>query len=216
MARISRRRFIEIAAKYIVSMGTIGAVNLLPPLSRSQEVGEQELRSDMTADEWMDKLQSTLGLLSGSLHVSRFVEPFYYLTKPISWIPNATQTKRVNPVVVPKGFVTDFASIPRVFWSTLRPDGEYAYAAIIHDYLYWVQAESREDADLVFKLGMENLGVGAAKISLIYNAVRIFGSLSWDENERLKRKGEKRILRVFPDDPVARWEDWKLLPEVFE
>ena len=48
---------------------------------------------------------------------------------------------------MPTGFVTDFASIPPIFYSVLRPDGEYAYAAVIHDYLYWTQTRPREDAD---------------------------------------------------------------------
>ncbi len=37
---------------------------------------------------------------------------------------------------VPAGFVTDLASVPRIFWTLLPPDGKYAKAAIIHDYLY--------------------------------------------------------------------------------
>ncbi|ECG8634089.1 DUF1353 domain-containing protein, partial [Salmonella enterica subsp. salamae] len=39
-------------------------------------------------------------------------------------------------IEVPAGFVTDLATIPRIFWSLMPPDGKYAKAAIIHDYLY--------------------------------------------------------------------------------
>jgi hypothetical protein len=39
-------------------------------------------------------------------------------------------------VVVPEGFVTDFASIPRLFWSIAPPYGWYAEAAVVHDLLY--------------------------------------------------------------------------------
>ncbi|MDI5166053.1 DUF1353 domain-containing protein, partial [Salmonella enterica subsp. enterica serovar Montevideo] len=36
-----------------------------------------------------------------------------------------------NDVIeVPVGFVTDLATVPRIFWSLLPPDGEYAKAAI--------------------------------------------------------------------------------------
>lgn len=38
-------------------------------------------------------------------------------------------------VDVPTGFLTDGASIPRVFWSILPPWGEYGQAAALHDYL---------------------------------------------------------------------------------
>jgi Protein of unknown function (DUF1353) len=47
-------------------------------------------------------------------------------------------------IVVPKGFVTDFASIPRPLWSLgLSPHGQYSRAAVIHDFLYWAQGCSR-------------------------------------------------------------------------
>src|SRR5689334_1061409 len=45
-----------------------------------------------------------------------------------------------DKIVVPAGFVTDLASIPRAFWGPpffLTPAGQYSRAAIIHDYLYW-------------------------------------------------------------------------------
>ena len=37
---------------------------------------------------------------------------------------------------IPKGFETDISSVPRIFWAILAPDGDFALAAIIHDYLY--------------------------------------------------------------------------------
>lgn len=39
-------------------------------------------------------------------------------------------------VHVPVGFVTDFASIPRLFWNILPPTGWYGAAAVVHDYCY--------------------------------------------------------------------------------
>ncbi|MGT3245452.1 DUF1353 domain-containing protein, partial [Yersinia enterocolitica] len=56
----------------------------------------------------------------------RLVEPFEF------WLTN-------NPddvIKVPTGYVTDLASVPRVFWALFPPHGRYAKAAIIHDYLY--------------------------------------------------------------------------------
>ena len=41
-----------------------------------------------------------------------------------------------NAVTVPKGFITDGASVPQILWSLLPPEGEYFRAAIIHDRLY--------------------------------------------------------------------------------
>jgi hypothetical protein len=110
---------------------------------------------------------------------------------------------------VPTGFVTDFASIPRVFWSALRPDGLYTYAAIVHDYLYWTQTRSRQASDMILKFGMEDFAVGTITVEAIYHAVDWFGQGAWDENAKLKAGGEQRILTRFPDDPTTRWDAWK-------
>ena len=48
--------------------------------------------------------------------------------------------QHVGIVVVPAGFATDFASVPRAFWRLLPPFGEYMLAAVVHDYLYAVGA----------------------------------------------------------------------------
>lgn len=37
--------------------------------------------------------------------------------------------------VVPAGFKTDLATVPRIFWSLLPPQGAYEAAAVLHDYL---------------------------------------------------------------------------------
>lgn len=173
----------------------------------------QSSESDDIA-KWMETWMSQTKAIRGTLHISRFVEPVYYLTKPTVWLPNADQ--KYQSVTVPVGFVTDFASIPRVFWSMLRPDGEYTHAAILHDYLYWNQATSREVADEIFYLAMEDFKISKPTASTIYSAVRAAGASSWNSNQKAKAGGEKRILKIFPDDPLARWSDWKKRTDVFQ
>uniref|UniRef100_A0A6M3L846 DUF1353 domain-containing protein n=1 Tax=viral metagenome TaxID=1070528 RepID=A0A6M3L846_9ZZZZ len=57
--------------------------------------------------------------------------PLIYILRP-KWV-----IKYVLPaVVVPKGFCTDLASIPRVLGFALPAVGKYDYAAVVHDYLY--------------------------------------------------------------------------------
>jgi uncharacterized protein DUF1353 len=157
----------------------------------------------------MDKL----GAVSEPLHVGRFADRIYYLTKPIGWKPNPGQ--KAHEVRVPIGFVTDFASIPRIFWSALPPDGLYTYPAIVHDFLYWEQTVSRSEADAILRYAMEDFRVGARTIDVIYAGVRAGGSFAWNENAALKGSGEKRILRSFPSEPTVRWADWKMKPGVF-
>ncbi len=146
---------------------------------------------------------------------SRFADPMFFLYAPIGWKPNPDQVGQAAPVQVPAGFVTDLASIPRPFWTFLRPDGRYAYAAIVHDYLYWTQERPRAEADLILKFAMEDFDVGAATIATIYNAICAAGGLAWRNNAALKAKGEKRILKRWPNDPRITWEEWKRQPDVF-
>jgi hypothetical protein len=120
-----------------------------------------------------------------------------------------------DAVEVPFGFVTDLASIPAIFYSMLRPDAEYAYAAIVHDFMYWTQTRPRDVADSIFRLAMQDFNVGGSTIATLYYAVRSFGQGSWDENAKLRGQGEKRILKIFPPNAGVSWNDWKKRADVF-
>lgn len=91
----------------------------------------------------------------------------------------------IGTITVPTGFTTDGASIPRCFWNVLGPYGPYFKAAVIHDWLYsWKSKErgvscTREQADLIFKEAMYNIGVGWVSREIIYRAVQMFGGSSF-------------------------------------
>lgn len=76
---------------------------------------------------------------------------------------------------VPKGFETDLATIPRLFWSILPPHGYYGKAAVIHDYCYVNGFVSKRWADDIFLQAMEDLKIPAWKRIIMYWAVRLFG-----------------------------------------
>lgn len=86
-----------------------------------------------------------------------------------------------RPIKLPAGFVTDFASIPRLLHSLVPPTGKYGKAAVIHDFLYRSQgiAVSRKEADQVFEEAMEALGVGWLTRQTMYRAVRVFGGRAY-------------------------------------
>ncbi len=83
---------------------------------------------------------------------------------------------------VPVGFETDLASIPRLCRSFIPQVGAHILAAIVHDWCYrnpsmiWM---AKEDADLLFRKGMEQAGVGRLKRSLMYGGVKYFGASSY-------------------------------------
>lgn len=78
-------------------------------------------------------------------------------------------------IVVPAGFLTDFASIPRGLWNIFPPTGSWGPAAVIHDFLYRTAPLPRDVADRIFLHGMEELGVSWINRRIIYRGVRIFG-----------------------------------------
>ena len=88
-------------------------------------------------------------------------------------------------IKVPREFLTDFASIPRIFWTVLPPDGKYTGAAVIHDYLYSLRGElpkrryTRKRCDQIFLEAMEVLDVSLWRRSTIYRCVRLFGWIPW-------------------------------------
>ena len=66
------------------------------------------------------------------------------------------ETNKTETITVPKGFVTDLASVPRALWAFIAPF-DVARAAIVHDLLYktirqyrW-KMKDKEDKELVKK-----------------------------------------------------------------
>lgn len=79
-------------------------------------------------------------------------------------------------VTVPAGFLTDFASIPRVVWSVIgHPAGRYAQAAVLHDWMYRSGSVRRSRADELFRESMLVLGVPAWQRWAMWAAVRVGG-----------------------------------------
>jgi len=80
-------------------------------------------------------------------------------------------------ITVPRGFITDLASIPRCLWSFFSFAGPWMSAAVIHDYLYTPANTrfTRLEADLIFKEAMFNVGVDWPRREAIYRAVRLCG-----------------------------------------
>ena len=78
-------------------------------------------------------------------------------------------------LVVPEGFITDLASVPRTLWTIYPPHGKYLRAAIIHDYMYHTAFKSKKHADVCFYRNMRKYGVGRIDAKIMYRAVRSFG-----------------------------------------
>lgn len=181
---------------------------ILPSTASAQnDVNAKPPYSDpVAADKWLYPFLHAPGAVAGALHMGRFNDRIYYLDKEIRWKPGPSQ--KGPEVVVPAGFVTDLASIPRVFWSLLPTDGAYTFPAIVHDFLYWTQPCERKVADMVLRHGMDDMKVSGTVATAIYAAVRAGGAGPWSENQKLRAQGTKRMLKTFPTDPQTTWSEW--------
>lgn len=81
--------------------------------------------------------------------------------------------------VVPRGFVTDFASVPRIPVAFLLTGDCAQEAAVIHDWLYTSHEVDRATADAVFREAV-SLGNPGWRAWLMWAGVRIGGGGSWE------------------------------------
>lgn len=108
------------------------------------------------------------------------------ITAPFEYAVGAATSKLI--ITIPAGFITDFASIPRIFWNILPPTGKYGKAAVVHDLLYreprllvkgqW-RPIVRKTADCILLEAMTVLGVDWFQKDIIYYGVRLGGWLTW-------------------------------------
>lgn len=134
-------------------------------------------------------------------------EGSYITARKIEWC----DLRIPRMIVVPRGFETDLASVPRIFWSILAPTGKHARAAIIHDFLYstggaWrknLPADrprlTRRECDAIFHRIMQNAGVRITRRWLMWLAVRICGWLPW----HLHRRRREREAAAIDSPPPA-------------
>lgn len=78
-------------------------------------------------------------------------------------------------IIVPIGFRTDFASVPRLPLAFLLFGGVADEAAVVHDFLYSTGACSRKLADDVFAEACKASGVSAWRRGPMWLGVRLFG-----------------------------------------
>jgi len=110
--------------------------------------------------------------MRGDCRIFRLTESFRYYSS-------------VGIITIPKGFHTDGASVPKVFWNIFSPFGSYFSAALVHDFLYSKDSDDlffvsdRKEADRIFKEAMYNAGVGWLTRHTVHSAVRLGGWASY-------------------------------------
>lgn len=95
--------------------------------------------------------------------------------QPEQYTEEEKRNRTFERIVVPRGFKTDLATIPRVLWSIWPPHDYYAKAAILHDYLYENAIGSKKEADLILYEALGVLGMPKWQRKLFYWGARLLG-----------------------------------------
>lgn len=85
-------------------------------------------------------------------------------------------------ILVPKGFVTDYASVGRIGGLLIPKIGKSRKPSVIHDYLYSINCKynhTRKEADKIFYEGLKLVDMGLFRRSIAYAGVRVFGFLKY-------------------------------------
>lgn len=107
--------------------------------------------------------------------------------------------------IIPVGFFTDFASVPRILWPLIPPQGEAMPASVLHDYFYTVHPlgtpegqeprstdmpmeEERLFADNLFRQHLMERGLAKWQVTAMYKAVRWFGKFRFEHYGRSRKR----------------------------
>lgn len=122
----------------------------------------------------------------------------WVLERDLRWVEHFGYGRDPLVLVVPRGFITDLASIPRPLRGVLNVNGRSRRAAVLHDYLYCAQRCTRAAADEIFRRALAAEGVNAVVRNTYYAGVRAGGWIYWNA----------RKLGLRRDDfvPAGYWE----------
>ena len=117
--------------------------------------------------------------------------PVFMVAFPLTFVT----TDGKHRIVVPAGFVTDLASIPRSLWWWQAPHQRTMAPAILHDFLYWDQTCSKDEADAVMYVAMREAGISRRQARLVYGGIRTpFADIAWNKNRAARERGEPRFF----------------------
>lgn len=156
-----------------------------------------------------------------NLTLSRVIptlDSLYILLEPFVYQWTDEESGNTYRIVVPQGFITDLASVPRVFWAIgYLPSGLHQDAAILHDWAYMHQGDfptgsfqklvgvvwanvptvwSRDECDRLFLRVMKERGTRERKRWLMYQAVHLFGGMAWRSRDPQREYWQKHFKPI--------------------
>lgn len=131
----------------------------------------------------------------------------------LEWLNNRMLVVFLNEVIIcnivlPKGFITDGATIPKLFWNILSPFGRFFKSCALHDYICLmaklhnneaptlkegisIATQYRKRADTLLSLSMKKQGIVLWRRLLIMANVRTYTFFSFSVGHRLVKHAFK-------------------------
>lgn len=106
-------------------------------------------------------------------------------------------------IKIPKGYLTDFASIPRVFQGIFDAVNDVAPASIAHDWCYSIELFERSICDRILYDGLRVNGVGLLRAKTIWSAVRMGGWTSW-RHDPAEMYSDRELYRTRFNQKIAK------------
>lgn len=131
----------------------------------------------------------------------------------LEWLNNRMLVVFLNEVIIcnisiPKGFITDGATIPKLFWNILSPFGRFFKSCALHDYICLmaklhnneaptlkegisIATQYRKRADTLLSLSMKKQGIALWRRLLIMANVRTYTFFTFSVGHRLVKHAFK-------------------------
>ena len=125
----------------------------------------------------------------------------------LEWINNRMLVVFLNDTIIcnitiPKGFITDGATIPKLFWNILSPFGRFFKSCALHDYICLmaklknneapnlkeginISTQYRKRADTLLSLSMKKQGIKLWRRLLIMTNVRTYTFFTFSVGHRI-------------------------------
>ena len=96
------------------------------------------------------------------------------LTNDINYLVKYNNSDEMFTITVPKGFITDFGTVPKWAQCMINPKGQGTLAYILHDWLCITNIYKRSTTDKFLYLALDYCGVSYNKRIITYIAVRLY------------------------------------------
>lgn len=94
--------------------------------------------------------------------------------------PVEMELSNTEKILIPAGYVTDFASVPRLLRGIIQPSGNHNLAVLVHDWLYDNRLYTRKFADREMLYWLKMSGCSNLKAYTMYYACRLGGRSWWN------------------------------------